>query len=110
MGTSSNALGTQIWTALIALLLLTWLYHLSLAAWSLSNLAAMLGLNLFTYRGCALGSNIPIIPRPSCPSRFSYRSCPVLNNYSIVKQKSFSSSIVKFDEFPQQCGTVRTLR
>lgn len=50
VGTSSNALEIQIWTALIALLLLKWLHHLSLAAWSLSNLAAMLRLNLFTYR------------------------------------------------------------
>ncbi|CAO0819690.1 hypothetical protein DFAR_1070005 [Desulfarculales bacterium] len=38
----------QNWTALIALLLLKWLHPLSLAAWSLPNLAAMLRLNLFT--------------------------------------------------------------
>jgi len=50
VGTSENALRIQIWTALIALLLLRWLHHLSRAAWSLSNLAAMLRLNLFTYR------------------------------------------------------------
>ncbi|CAO0820836.1 transposase [Desulfarculales bacterium] len=46
--TSSNDLKTQIWTALIALLLLKWLHHLSLTAWSLSNLTTMLHLNLFT--------------------------------------------------------------
>ncbi|CAO0822955.1 hypothetical protein DFAR_850019 [Desulfarculales bacterium] len=51
MGTSSNALEIQSWTVLIALLLLKWLHHLSLAAWSLSNLAAMLRLHLFTDRG-----------------------------------------------------------
>jgi hypothetical protein len=45
-----NALRIQIWTALIALLLLKWLHHLSKANWSLSNLASMLRLNLFTYR------------------------------------------------------------
>ncbi len=50
VGTSENALRIQIWTALIALLLLKWLHHLSKAAWSLSNLASMLRLNLFTYR------------------------------------------------------------
>jgi hypothetical protein len=50
VGTSENALRIQIWTALIALLLLKWLHHLSKAGWSLSNLAAMLRLNLFTYR------------------------------------------------------------
>ena len=50
VGTSENALRTQIWTALIAILLLKWLHHLSKAKWSLSNLASMLRLNLFTYR------------------------------------------------------------
>jgi len=50
VGTSENALRIQIWTALIAILLLKWLHHLSKAGWSLSNLAAMLRLNLFTYR------------------------------------------------------------
>ncbi|CAO0821825.1 hypothetical protein DFAR_2690014 [Desulfarculales bacterium] len=35
---------------MIALLLLKWLHPLSLAAWSLSNLAAMQRLNFFTYR------------------------------------------------------------
>jgi hypothetical protein len=50
VGTSENALRIQIWTALIALLLLKWLHHLSKANWSLSNLASMLRLNLFTYR------------------------------------------------------------
>ena len=50
VGTTENALWIQIWTALIALLLLRWLHHLSKAAWSLSNLASMVRLNLFTYR------------------------------------------------------------
>lgn len=50
VGTSENALRIQIWTALIAILLLKWLHHLSKAKWSLSNLACMLRLNLFTYR------------------------------------------------------------
>ena len=50
VGTSQNALLIQIWTALIAMLLLKWLHHLSKAKWSLSNLASMLRMNLFTYR------------------------------------------------------------
>jgi len=49
VGTSKNALMTQIWTALIALLLLRWLHYISRAGWSFSNLAAMLRMNLFTY-------------------------------------------------------------
>jgi len=50
VGTSENALRIQIWTALITLLLLKFLHYLSKARWSLSNLATMLRLNLFTYR------------------------------------------------------------
>jgi hypothetical protein len=50
VGTTENALHIQIWTALIAILLLKWLHHLSQANWSFSNLATMLRLNLFTYR------------------------------------------------------------
>ena len=50
VGTSENALRIQIWTALLAILLLKWLHHLSQAKWSLSNLASMLRMNLFTYR------------------------------------------------------------
>ena len=50
VGTSENALRIQIWTALIALLLLKWLHHLSKQNWSLKTLATMLRFNLFTYR------------------------------------------------------------
>ncbi len=50
IGTSENALRIQIWTALISLLLLKYLHHLSKFGWSMSNLATMLRLNLFTYR------------------------------------------------------------
>jgi len=50
VGTSKNALLTQIWTALIAILLLKFLRFRSSLNWSLSNLVAMLRYNLFTYR------------------------------------------------------------
>ncbi len=50
IGTSENALRIQIWTALIVLLLLKYLHYLSKFGWSMSNLATMLRLNLFTYR------------------------------------------------------------
>jgi hypothetical protein len=50
IGTTENALRIQIWTALLALLLLKWLHYRSRAAWSFSNLASLLRLNLFTYR------------------------------------------------------------
>lgn len=50
IGTNENALRIQIWKAFIALLLLKYLHHLSKFGWSMSNLATMLRLNLFTYR------------------------------------------------------------
>ena len=50
VGTSENAVQIQIWTALIAMLLLKTLQLRSTFGWSLSNLAAMLRLNLLTYR------------------------------------------------------------
>ena len=50
IGTTENALRIQIWTALLALVLLKWLHYLSRAGWSFSNLASLLRLNLFTYR------------------------------------------------------------
>jgi len=64
VGTSENALRIQIWIALIALLLLKWLRHLSKANWSLSNLASMLRLNLFTYRDLAKWLHDPIETPP----------------------------------------------
>lgn len=50
VGTSANAVKTQIWTALIAMLLLRYLQLRSKFSWSLSNLVALLRLNLFTHR------------------------------------------------------------
>lgn len=50
VGTSPNAVKIQIWTALIAILLLKYLKLKSTFGWSLSNLAALLRMNLFTYR------------------------------------------------------------
>jgi hypothetical protein len=50
VGTSANALHIQIWTALIALLLLKYLQLKATFGWSLSNLVALLRMNLFVYR------------------------------------------------------------
>jgi hypothetical protein len=50
VGTSANALKIQVWTALIAMLLLKYLQLRSRFAWSLSNLVALLRMNLFTHR------------------------------------------------------------
>jgi len=50
VGTSANAVLTQIWTALIAILLLKYLKLRAKFAWSFANLLAMLRLQLFVYR------------------------------------------------------------
>ena len=50
VGTSPNAVRIQIWTALIAMLLLKYLQFKSRLGWALSNLVALLRWNLFTYR------------------------------------------------------------
>jgi hypothetical protein len=50
VGTSENAVQIQIWTALLCILLLKILQMRSRLGWSLSNLAAMLRMNLLTYR------------------------------------------------------------
>jgi hypothetical protein len=68
VGTSQNALRIQIWTALIALLLLKWLHHVSQAKWSLSNLASMLRMNLFTYRDLSAWLDNPFGTPPMLPA------------------------------------------
>jgi len=50
VGTSANALKVQVWTALIAMLVLKYLQLRSRFGWSLSNLVALLRMNLFTHR------------------------------------------------------------
>jgi hypothetical protein len=50
VGTSANAVKTQIWTALISMLLLRYLQLTSRFGWSLANLVALLRMNLFTHR------------------------------------------------------------
>jgi hypothetical protein len=50
VGTSPNAVHIQIWTALIAMLVLRYLQLKSQTGWSLSNLLALLRFNLFAYR------------------------------------------------------------
>ena len=50
LGTSANAVRIQLWTALIAILILKLLQMRSTFGWSLSNLAAMLRMNLLVYR------------------------------------------------------------
>jgi hypothetical protein len=67
VGTSSNALHIQIWTALIALLLLKYLQLRARFGWSLSNLLALLRMNLFVYRDLWTWLNDPFTAPPPVP-------------------------------------------
>jgi hypothetical protein len=64
VGTSANALHVQIWTALIAMLLLRYLQLRAHFAWSLANLVALLRMNLFTYRDLWTWLNAPYTTPP----------------------------------------------
>ncbi|MGA8815085.1 MAG: IS4 family transposase [Candidatus Sulfotelmatobacter sp.] len=68
VGTSANALKTQIWTALIAILLLKYLKFRSSFGWSISNLVAMLRYNLFTYRDLWTWIDSPYETPPLVPT------------------------------------------
>lgn len=60
VGTSPNAVKIQLWTALIAILLLKYMKMLSTyTKWSFSNLIALLRFNLFTYRDLTEWLNNP---------------------------------------------------
>jgi len=65
VGTSANAVRTQIWTALIAMLMIKILQQRSTFAWALSNLIALLRWNLFTYRDLWEWINRPFDTPPS---------------------------------------------
>jgi hypothetical protein len=62
IGTSENAVQTQIWAALIAMVLLRYLQLRSTWKWSLSNLAALLRYQLFVYRDLWAWINQPFRP------------------------------------------------
>ena len=69
VGTTENALYIQIWTALIAMLLIKYLQFKSKFGWSLSNLVAFLRWNLFTYRDLwewidSPFDVLPLVPEP----------------------------------------------
>lgn len=62
IGTSENAVHIQIWTALIAMLLVRYLQMRSSWNWSLSNLFALLRQQLFVYRDMWAWLNQPLRP------------------------------------------------
>jgi IS4 transposase len=66
LGTSANAVKIQIWTALIAMVIVRFLQLQSKFVWSLSNLVALLRMNLFTHRDLWPWLNKPfeVLPIP----------------------------------------------
>lgn len=65
VGTSANAVKTQVWTALIAILILKFLQLKASFSWSLSNLVALLRMNLFTHRDLWAWLNAPFEGPPT---------------------------------------------
>jgi len=74
VGTSANAVKIQIWTALVAMLILRFLQLRSQFDWSLSNLVALLRMNLFTHRDLWAWLNKPfeIPPVPYEPEQLEF--------------------------------------
>jgi len=64
VGASAQALKTQLWTALIAMLLVKYLQLKSTFGWSLSNLVALLRQQLFVYRDLWVWIDNPFQPPP----------------------------------------------
>ena len=80
VGTSENAVRIQIYTALIAMLLLKMLQLRSSFGWSLSNLAAMIRFNLLTYRHLWRWLDEPFTPPEDLPPE----EWPLLANCSML--------------------------
>ena len=65
IGTTRNAVETQIWTALTTMLLLCWLKHIAKYKWALANLVVSLRLNTFTKIDLFKWLNEPFTPPPN---------------------------------------------
>jgi hypothetical protein len=84
VGTTENALYIQIWTALIAMLLIKFLQFKSKFGWSLSNLVAFLRWNLFTYRDLWEWIDNPFEILPITPGPVQYvLSLPGLGQHQL---------------------------
>jgi hypothetical protein len=75
VGTSANAVKTQVWTALITMSMLRFMQLKSQWGWSLSNLVALLRMNLFTHRDLWAWLNNPlgVPPDPGAPQQVGMR-------------------------------------
>jgi hypothetical protein len=87
VGTSANALHIQIWTALIAILLIKYLQFVSRMDWALSNLVALLRWNLFTYRNLWKWVNNPYNTPPQ-PTEYRQLPLPFSGSTSSIKRQN----------------------
>jgi hypothetical protein len=78
LGTSAHAVKTQIWTALIAMLILKYLQMKSSFGWSLSNLAALLRQQLFIFRDLWAWLNHPMEGPPAAHKLCEQLPMPLL--------------------------------
>ena len=78
LGTSANAVKTQIWTALIAMLILKYLQMKATFGWSLSNLAALLRQQLFIFRDLLAWLNTPMEGPPAARQLGEQLPMPVM--------------------------------
>ena len=120
VGTSANAVKTQIWTALISMLLLRYLQLASRFGWSMANLVALLRMNLFTHRDLMAWLDEPFAAPPD-PSRRLRAIWPSLDlgqhtGGSIMKSWHYASSTGTVTGpryagsgcFGQQCEEIKT--
>jgi len=76
VGTKARAVNIQIWTALIAVLVLRYLQLTCRFGWSLTNLVALLRMTLFTHRDWRAGLDEPLTTPPN-PQAQPRRCWPV---------------------------------
>ena len=73
VGTSANAVRIQIWTALIAVLVVRYLQFRSNFRWAVSNLVALLRWNLFSYRDLWEWLNRPFDTHPQASAQLELK-------------------------------------
>jgi Transposase DDE domain/Domain of unknown function (DUF4372) len=78
LSTSPNAVWTQIWTAVIAMLLLRYIQLKSKVNWGFSNLLYFLRMNLFVYRDLWQWLEKPFVP----PDPLQQQPLPVQGGFS----------------------------
>jgi hypothetical protein len=78
VGVSANAVRTQLFTALIAILLLRYLQLRARHGWSLSNLTALLRQQLFVYRDLWSWLDEPFEPPPQLTATAAQLPLPLM--------------------------------